>query len=105
PLADDRLLRYRDVRRLGTVTLLSRAAFDDWSATLGPAPLDPALTAERFVHIVQSSRRAVKTILMDQRRVAGIGNIYATEALWHARVHPARDGNSLRPAGIGRILD
>jgi formamidopyrimidine-DNA glycosylase len=104
PLADGRLLRYRDVRRLGTVALTDPAGFAAWSAALGPEPLDPALTASDFVRIVQASRRAVKTILMDQRRLAGIGNIYATEALWHARIHPARAGNAVSAVALRRLF-
>jgi formamidopyrimidine-DNA glycosylase len=103
-LADGRQLRYRDVRRLGTVTLLDSAAYEVWSEALGPEPLDPALNAAHFVAIVQGSRRAVKTILMDQRRLAGIGNIYATEALWHARVAPSRAGAGLSAAAITRVF-
>ena len=103
-LADGRQLRYRDVRRLGTVTLLGGATYAAWSDGLGPEPLDPALTAAQFVAIVQGSRRAVKTILMDQRRLAGIGNIYATEALWHARIAPARPGSSLSAVALTRVF-
>jgi formamidopyrimidine-DNA glycosylase len=88
-------LRYRDVRRLGTVALLGVPAFTRWDAALGPEPLDPTLTAERFSGILRGSRRAVKSILMDQRRLAGVGNIYANEACWHAHLRPARRGRSL----------
>ena len=94
-LASGVTLRYRDVRRLGTVALLGVAAYARWDAALGPEPLDPALTAERFSGILRGSRRAVKSILMDQRRLAGVGNIYANEACWHARLRPARRGHSL----------
>jgi len=103
-LADDRLLRYHDVRRLGTVTLLAHAAFDAWSGALGPEPLDPTLTAERFSGILRGSRRAVKSILMDQRRLAGVGNIYANEACWLAGIRPARRGSSLRLAECRALL-
>jgi len=91
-LADGRVLRYHDVRRLGTVALLAPDAFAAWESALGPEPLDPELTAERFSGIIRGSSRAVKSILMDQKRLAGVGNIYANEALWRARVRPARRG-------------
>ena len=91
-LADGRVLRYHDVRRLGTVALLAPDAFAAWERALGPEPLDPDLTAERFSGIIRGSSRAVKSILMDQKRLAGVGNIYANEALWRARVRPARRG-------------
>ena len=94
-LADGRVLRYRDIRRLGMLALLGDAAYDAWSAALGPEPLDPALTPERFSGILRGSTRAVKSILMDQRKLAGVGNIYANEACWRAAVRPARRGKSL----------
>jgi formamidopyrimidine-DNA glycosylase len=94
-LGDGRTLRYRDVRRLGTVALLDARGYEAWQDTLGPEPLDPALDIERFSGTLRGSRRAVKSILMDQRRLAGVGNIYANEACWHAGVRPSRRGTSL----------
>jgi len=95
PLADGRTLRFRDVRRLGTVELMAPARFEAFTAAIGPEPLEASFTAERFTEIVRASTRAIKTILMDQRRMAGIGNIYANEALWRARIRPTRRGSSL----------
>jgi formamidopyrimidine-DNA glycosylase len=103
-LTDGRRLRYRDVRRLGTVTLMPPPRFDAWIATLGPEPFDPSLTPERFAATVRSSSRAIKTILMDQRRIAGIGNIYANEALWRARIRPSRRGRTLTRDACARLL-
>ena len=103
-LTDGRTLRYRDVRRLGTVALMSPDRFERWTAALGPEPLDPALTAERFSGIVRVSSRAVKSILMDQRRMAGIGNIYANEALWRAKILPTRRGTALSRAAAATLL-
>ena len=104
-LEDGRTLRYRDVRRLGTVTLMNPVRFDEWIATLGPEPFDPALTPARFAGAVRFSSRAIKTILMDQRRIAGIGNIYANEALWRARIRPSRRGRTLTKAECARLLE
>jgi formamidopyrimidine-DNA glycosylase len=98
PLADGRTLRYRDVRRLGTVTLHDDAGFASWEAALGPEPLEAAFTAARFREAIAGTRRAIKTVLMDQRRIAGIGNIYANEALWRARIRPQRAASSLTAA-------
>jgi len=94
-LSDGRELRYTDVRRLGTLAVLDADAFTAWSEALGPEPLDPGFTAERLSECLRGSRRAVKTILMDQSRLAGVGNIYATEALWRAGVRPSRRAASL----------
>ncbi|HKS06323.1 MAG TPA: bifunctional DNA-formamidopyrimidine glycosylase/DNA-(apurinic or apyrimidinic site) lyase [Gemmatimonadaceae bacterium] len=104
PLTDGRVLRYRDVRRLGTVALMSPARFAEWIAEIGPEPLDPALTPERFANVVRSSNRAIKTILMDQHRIAGIGNIYANEALWRARIRPSRRGAKVTRAEAAVLL-
>lgn len=103
-LVDGRALRYDDVRRLGTVALLDEAAFRAWDVTLGPEPLDPALTAERFSGLIRGSRRAVKSILMDQRRLAGVGNIYANESLWRARIRPSRSGFRVSRAECAALL-
>jgi formamidopyrimidine-DNA glycosylase len=94
-LGDGRELRYSDVRRLGTVAFFSAEAFAEWSEALGPEPLDPAFTVERFSECLRGSKRAIKAVLMDQTRLAGVGNIYANEALWRAGIRPSRRAASL----------
>lgn len=103
--ADGRSLQYVDVRRLGTVSLFTPAEYRAWDASLGPEPLDPALTAERFSGILRGSNRAVKTVLMDQKRLAGVGNIYANEALWRAGIRPTRRASAVTRAEAARLLD
>jgi formamidopyrimidine-DNA glycosylase len=103
-LDDGRTLRYRDVRRLGTVAIVAPDRFSAWSAAIGPEPFSPELTPERFSVLVRSSQRAIKTILMDQKRLAGIGNIYANEALWRARIRPGRRGGSITRAESATLL-
>lgn len=97
-LADGRELRYTDVRRLGTFAVLSSAALAAWSDAVGPEPLDPGFTAERLSECLRGSTRAVKAVLMDQKRLAGVGNIYANEALWLAGIRPARRASSVTRA-------
>ena len=92
-LADGRSIHYRDIRRLGTLTLMRPERFARYSGTLGIEPLDPAFTAEHLSVLLRGSRQAVKKVLMDQRVVAGIGNIYANEALFRARIDPSRTSN------------
>lgn len=104
-LTDGRRLRYHDVRRLGTVAHLDAPGFVQWDGSLGPEPLDPALTPEHFTDLLRASTRAVKTLLMDQRRLAGVGNIYANEALWHARIRPTTRGARLTRAAAHRLFD
>ena len=94
-LDDGRELRYSDVRRLGTVAFLDAEAFAQWSGGLGPEPLDSDFTVERFSGCLRGSKRAIKSVLMDQSRLAGVGNIYANEALWHAGIRPSRKASSL----------
>ena len=102
--ADGNALRYRDVRRLGTVALMAPPRFAEWESALGPEPLDPAFTAAHFARNIRSSSRAIKTVLMDQRRVAGIGNIYANEALWRAKIRPSRRASTLTLAESARLF-
>ena len=97
-LADGRAVHYRDIRRLGTVALMSTARFDEYTAELGIEPLDPAFTAEHLSALLRSSRQAIKKVLMDQRHVAGVGNIYANEALWRAKIDPSRVANRVTAA-------
>ncbi len=79
-----RSLHYRDIRRLGTVSVMDERRFARYSGALGHEPLDSVFTVERLSAILRASRQAVKRVLMDQRRLVGVGNIYANEALWRA---------------------
>lgn len=97
-LADGRDLRYRDVRRLGTVTLHSPTDFEAWESAIGPEPLEKSFTAARFHEAISGTIRAIKTVLMDQKRIAGIGNIYANEALWRSRIRPHRSAAKITKA-------
>lgn len=97
------VLVYDDVRRFGVVELLTPDAWEARSRLLGPEPLEPSFTAKDFAVGLARSRSPVRSWLLDQRRIAGVGNIYANEALWRARVHPVRPARSLT-AGEGRAL-
>ncbi|MEP6492335.1 MAG: bifunctional DNA-formamidopyrimidine glycosylase/DNA-(apurinic or apyrimidinic site) lyase [bacterium] len=94
-LNDDRSLHYRDIRRLGTVSLMSPDRFARYIAPLGIEPLDPAFTGEHLSVLLRASRQAIKKVLMDQRVLAGIGNIYANEALWRAGIDPSRAAETI----------
>jgi formamidopyrimidine-DNA glycosylase len=89
-LSDGRSIHYRDIRRLGTLSLMRPERFARYSAALGVEPLDPAFTAEHLSVLLRGSRQVVKKLVMDQHAVAGIGNIYANEALFRARIDPSR---------------
>ena len=103
--ADGRALHYRDIRRLGTVALMDPPRFATYTASLGIEPLDPAFTAERLYALLRTSRQAVKKVLMDQRIVVGIGNIYANEALWRAGIDPSRAARDVTAAESERLHD
>jgi formamidopyrimidine-DNA glycosylase len=89
-LDDGRALHYADVRRLGTVALMDEHRFAEYSGKLGIEPLDRAFTAAHLSGVLRATSQPVKKVLMEQRKIAGIGNIYANEALWRARVDPSR---------------
>ena len=98
-----RSLHYRDIRRLGTVALMDESRFARYAGALGLEPLDDAFTIERLSAILRASRQAVKRVLMDQRRLVGVGNIYANEVLWRAELDPSRPAATLSPAEIDRL--
>lgn len=104
-LDDGRVLHYRDIRRLGTITLMSAARFTAYSAALGVEPLDPAFTAGHLSALLRGSRQAVKKVLMDQRAIAGVGNIYANEALWRAGIDPSRAANAVTEGEAAALRD
>jgi len=87
---------YRDVRRFGTWLLLEPSEVDTYIDTkVGKEPLDVAYKAKHLAERLAGRRAPVKAAILDQRTVAGVGNIYADEALWRARVHPLRPAESL----------
>jgi formamidopyrimidine-DNA glycosylase len=90
-LDDNSVLELRDVRRFGRVAVVPAGMYDSLPTlhTLGPEPLSDEFDPLAFHRALTASRRSVKTQLMSQRPVAGVGNIYADEALWRAGVHPA----------------
>jgi formamidopyrimidine-DNA glycosylase len=94
-LDDGRFLHYADVRRLGTVALMDAKRFDEYSGKLGIEPLDRSFTAKHLSGVLRASSQPVKKVLMEQRKIAGIGNIYANEALWRARIDPSRPAASV----------
>ena len=96
-------LAYRDVRRLGAVHLLSEEAWKRYTARIGPEPLERGFTAARLEAILAVGRVAVKKALMDQRRLAGVGNIYANEALWSAAIDPSRLSRTVTAAETRRL--
>jgi formamidopyrimidine-DNA glycosylase len=102
-LDDGRELLYRDVRRLGTLLWLDQRGWDRYTAAIGPEPLDRDFTPAALVAILARSRAAVKKVLMDQRALAGVGNIYANEALFAAGVDPSKPARNVTRAAARRL--
>ncbi|MEX2196508.1 MAG: bifunctional DNA-formamidopyrimidine glycosylase/DNA-(apurinic or apyrimidinic site) lyase [Thermoleophilaceae bacterium] len=96
-----------DVRRFGTgVVLLGDAARDDYFASrLGVEPLGEEFTVEALRAQARGRRAPVKAFLLSQERIAGVGNIYADEALFRARIHPLRPVGTLKRAQLGELRD
>jgi formamidopyrimidine-DNA glycosylase len=94
---------FRDIRRIGTLLLLDAKGWDRYDRALGPEPLDPALTVDRFANGLRSSRAAIKKVLMDQRKIVGVGNIYANEALFCAGIDPSKPANKVSPESYARL--
>lgn len=98
-----RALVLEDPRRLGTVELLEPEEADRLMAILGVEPLSEAFTPEWLAGAARRSRAPAKQFLMDQKRIAGLGNIYSAEALFEARIHPAKPINRLGPKRLERL--
>jgi formamidopyrimidine-DNA glycosylase len=106
-LDDRRLLRYRDPRRFGRLLLGSAQELVAARALprLGPEPIDPSFTAADLYRRLHARRAPVKALLLDQAVVAGVGNIYADEACFRARVRPDRAANTLSRRSVARLRE
>jgi formamidopyrimidine-DNA glycosylase len=100
----DRLL-FCDMRRFGTGALVEgRDSLDEYlGSRLGPEPLDPSFTPDVLRGLAQGRKAPVKAFLLDQSQIAGIGNIYADEALFRAKIHPLKPAGRLRRPEIERL--
>jgi len=84
------ILEYSDVRRFGRIKVVATGDYSELATlkAMGPEPFDPELTAEIFWENLKKSSRYIKTQLLSQKPIAGVGNIYADEALWLSKVNP-----------------
>jgi formamidopyrimidine-DNA glycosylase len=97
------LFVYRDVRRLGTVWLLDEAGWAGYTGRFGPEPLEETFTPFVLAQRLKGTRQAIKKAIMDQRRVVGIGNIYANEILFEAGLRPSKPTSRLSLAEFARL--
>lgn len=103
-LDDGSRIAYRDLRRFGTWLLVEPDEAERHLAIrLGPEPLGPGFTTAFLAGRLAGRRAPVKAAILDQRTVAGLGNIYADEALWQARVHPLRPAGELAPVEVAAL--
>lgn len=102
-LDDGRELRFTDPRRFGRIALFSRADFEATFERLGTEPLE--VSEAEFRRLLSGRRARIKSLLLDQSFLRGIGNIYADESLWRARIHPMRLGARVSMAEAHRLLE
>jgi formamidopyrimidine-DNA glycosylase len=98
---DGTRLAFADVRQFGRMRLVEPG--ERWDERLGVEPLSRDFTPERFIGMLSGRTTPIKVFLLDQRRIAGIGNIYACEALWEAGIRPGKPAKSLTKPAIRRL--
>ena len=106
-MTDGGTLVYEDVRKFGTMELLAPELLDAYfvSKKLGPEPTEQDFDLEIFRGALKRSKKPIKSHLLDQTLVAGLGNIYVDEVLWRAKVHPSRTSNSLSAQEARKVHD
>jgi formamidopyrimidine-DNA glycosylase len=104
-LDDGRRLLFTDPRKFGRLAVVPRDALDAYFAAVGPEPLEPQFTPEALAKRLAGTKRPIKAALLDQSVVAGLGNIYADEALYRAGIHPLRPAASLTSEESARLRD
>lgn len=103
---DGSVITFSDVRRFGRAWMLPAGRADRaraWGGRTGVDAMSAAFTARRLGQSLRGRSAAIKALILDQRIVAGVGNIYADEALFRARIHPRRQGGSLSEAEVARL--
>ena len=106
-LDDGRILLFTDVRRFGQAVVLDAGdqLEDFFGSRLGIEPLSGELTPERLLELAAGRKAPLKSFLLTQSRIAGIGNIYADEALWRARLHPLSPAGSMKLEHAERLVE
>lgn len=93
---------YNDQRKLGSLRLVAQWHTIDFFKRMGPEPGD--ITVDDFASVLSENKRQIKPLLMDQQFIAGVGNLYAAEALFQAKIHPCRRAHQLSPYEKKRLL-
>jgi formamidopyrimidine-DNA glycosylase len=103
-LDDGSAVTLHDQRRFGKALILSRDECETLSRRIGPEPLEREFNARSLAEILRNRKRAVKSVLLDQQLIAGIGNIYADEALFRAGIHPERPAGEISLEETERLV-
>jgi len=101
--ADGSRLFFNDLRKFGWIKIIPDQKLEQKEEEYGPEPLEEEFTLEYLQDIFSKTRRAIKIVLMDQKKIAGLGNIYANEALFEAGIDPRRPANSLTSQEIDKL--
>ncbi len=97
-------IRFNEMRKFGYVKYIKdTSSLDTILNDYGPEPLTPQFTEESFKKVLKSAR-PIKVVIMDQKKVAGVGNIYADEALWYSKIHPETKANKLTQKEIKELF-
>ena len=101
-----RRLTYVDARRFGFMSLIETGVLErhPWFADMGPEPLGPDFTPAYLAQALEGRKQPIKTLLLDQHLVAGLGNIYVCEALHRARISPLKAGGEVSRAQLAKLV-
>ena len=105
-LDNNKMLGFSDMRKFGKIVLGKIAEINNLKELkkLGPEAIDKTLKFESFRERITSSKRTIKQVLLDQEKISGLGNIYADETLWHARVSPLKKVNKLKTEELKKLF-
>lgn len=99
-------LRFNDLRKFGFMKVIeNKAELGKLLSEFGPEPFTPEFTFKTFKDIVTKSARSIKVVIMDQGKISGVGNIYADEALWRAKIHPETPAEGLDDQKLKKLFD
>lgn len=104
-LSGDKYLNFNDLRLLGEIRLVKDYLQLPIVKAMGPEPLEKDFTLEKFKKMLKAKKTKIKPLLMDQAFIAGVGNLYAAEILFSARIHPQRAANTLKEAEVKQLYE
>ncbi|QHX36941.1 DNA-formamidopyrimidine glycosylase [Spiroplasma sp. BIUS-1] len=106
-LSNNKMLIYNDTRKFGTLHLQDKNDFKNQNpiAKVGPEPFDNSINGQYLMDVMSKSNKHIKTVLLDQTKISGIGNIYADEILFDSKIHPEKRASSLSLKDFENILD